>query len=152
MGPLHRRASRAVSLALAVTLFLALGVFADAGLPGLAGRALATSGYTITSSVKGGGGGTISPLGEKYFYSGDNQSYLVTPDPSWFIGDVTVDGTSVGPQGTVVFTNITADHSVEASFSVCAATGGKITQSGDWVVHTFASGTCLLYTSPSPRD
>ena len=39
-------------------------------------------------------------------------------------------------------------------FSPHTATGGdSITTDGDYKIHSFtSSGTCLLYTSPSPRD
>ena len=70
--------------------------------------------YTITSST--GTGGTISPLGPTYVAAGGSQGYTVAASAGYHIRDVLVDSASVGATSTWPFTNVTADHTIAASF------------------------------------
>jgi len=71
--------------------------------------------YTITAIA--GLGGAVSPSGSVVVNPGADQSFLITPDASHYILDVTVDGSSVGAVDTLVLTNVTADHTVTATFA-----------------------------------
>ena len=71
---------------------------------------------TITASA--GTGGTISPSGVVPVTSGTNQSFTITPDASYHIADVLVDGVSVGAVASYAFTNVTANHTIAASFAI----------------------------------
>lgn len=71
--------------------------------------------YTIT--VTQGSNGTISP-GTTVVASGANQSFTISPTTGYHIVAVTVDGTGVGTGGTYSFTNITADHTITASYAI----------------------------------
>ncbi|MCP4105698.1 MAG: hypothetical protein GY749_09195 [Desulfobacteraceae bacterium] len=95
--------------------------------------------FTIMASA--GPGGKISPEGNniKVPYDG-GQTFTITPDSCYQVKDVIVDGTSVGAMQSYPFTNITANHTIEAEFAkseytIIASTGqgGKIT-SNDAIV------------------
>jgi hypothetical protein len=91
--------------------------------------------YTITASA--GPGGAISPTGAVNVTCGDDQSFTITPDACYSIADVLVDGVSVGAVSSYTFTNVTANHTIDASFIVntytitaSAGPGGAISPSG----------------------
>ncbi|WP_149277048.1 PKD domain-containing protein [Pareuzebyella sediminis] len=71
--------------------------------------------YTIMASS--GIGGTISPSGQISMAQGDDQVFTMTPETGFEIGDVVVDGTSVGIQGTYSFTNVAEDHTIHVIFT-----------------------------------
>ena len=70
---------------------------------------------TISASVSGSGG-SISPSGASSVVYGSNATYAITPDSGQQIADVEVDGGSVGAVGSYTFTNVTANHTIVASF------------------------------------
>ncbi|MDV7396144.1 hypothetical protein RZS08_32425, partial [Arthrospira platensis SPKY1] len=70
--------------------------------------------YTIMASA--GTGGSINPEGAISVNYGGSQSFTITPDTGYAIADVLVDGVSVGAVGSYTFSNVMADHSIEASF------------------------------------
>ena len=95
----------------------------------------ATINRTITASA--GTGGTITPSGAVSVNYGANQSFSIAPDLGYGIADVLVDGVSLGAVGSYTFTNVTADHTITATFSAItytitasAGSGGTITPSG----------------------
>jgi hypothetical protein len=47
---------------------------------------------------------------------GASQVFLIAPQPGYAIADVLVDGLSVGPVGVYPFVNVTADHTISATF------------------------------------
>jgi hypothetical protein len=71
--------------------------------------------FTITPSA--GAGGAISPATPQTVASGDDASFMITADAGFHIADVLVDGTSVGAVGSYTFTNVTANHTIAASFA-----------------------------------
>lgn len=87
--------------------------------------------YEIEATV--GANGTISPSGTTTVNEGANQTYTITPADCYQVADVLVNGSSVGSVETYTFTNVTANHTISASFSqivysvsVNAGTGGNI--------------------------
>jgi hypothetical protein len=75
--------------------------------------------YTITSSVNGANG-TITPLGNTIVNHGASQNYTITPNSGFAINQVLVDGSNnptAVSTGTYTFTNVTANHTIVASFS-----------------------------------
>jgi hypothetical protein len=76
--------------------------------------------YTITASA--GTNGSVSPNGSTTVVSGVNQTYTITPNACYQIADVIVDGVSQGAVGTFTFTNVTANHTISATFSSTATT------------------------------
>jgi hypothetical protein len=71
--------------------------------------------YTISASA--GSGGTIAPSGAVSVLYGADKAFTIAPDTGFVIADVLVDGTSVGPVTNYTFTNVQADHTIEASFA-----------------------------------
>jgi len=71
--------------------------------------------YLITTSA--GTHGSISPSGDVAVVSGQNQSFTITPDSGYLVSDVQVDGTSVGAVTTYTFSNVTAAHTISATFA-----------------------------------
>jgi hypothetical protein len=70
--------------------------------------------YTITASA--GANGSISPTGTLTAYEGDDQTYTITPDAGYSIADVLVDSVPVGAVASYTFSNVTAGHTIAASF------------------------------------
>src|SRR2546428_5897586 len=49
---------------------------------------------------------------------GSDQSFAVAADACYHIADVKVDGSSVGAMASYTFTNVTANHTIDASFAI----------------------------------
>jgi len=71
--------------------------------------------YTITASA--GEGGSIDPFGSVVVNSGADRSFAINPSSGYQIADVVVDGSSVGAVSSYTFTNVTANHTIHATFS-----------------------------------
>lgn len=65
----------------------------------------------------GGTGGSITPSGSIGVNYGGRKVFTIKADPGYKIGDVKVDGISVGARRSYTFTNVTSNHTIEASFS-----------------------------------
>ena len=74
--------------------------------------------FTITASA--GPNGTIVPLGLTSVPTGGAQSYTITPDPGYRVFDVLVDSVSVGAMTSYTFNNVTANHTISATFASCS--------------------------------
>ena len=92
--------------------------------------------WTITASA--GPGGSIAPLGAVPVVEGASQAFSIQPTAGNHVLDVLVDGLSVGSDTTYTFTNVTASHTIAASFSAglftlttTAAAGGAVTRAPD---------------------
>ena len=72
--------------------------------------------YTLTASA--GANGSIAPNGVITVNSGASQAYAITPDAGYHVADVLVDGVSQGAVTGFTFTNVTANHTISASFAV----------------------------------
>jgi hypothetical protein len=111
--------------------------------------------YTITASA--GTGGTISPSGSVTVAQGSSKSFTIASNPGYYTAGVTVDGTSVGAVSSYTFSNMTANHTISATFAnlsytlilVRTGTGwGSVTTSPSQ--STYLSGTTVTLTaSPS---
>jgi hypothetical protein len=73
------------------------------------------SSYTITASA--GTGGTISPGGTVAVFSGQNQTFTISPNSGYVVLDVTVDGVSQGEITSYTFDNVVANHAINATFT-----------------------------------
>ena len=71
--------------------------------------------FTIVSSA--GLHGSISPSGPVSLPWGGAQSYVITPEPGYHVAEVRVDGRSVGAVTSYAFTNVTASHTITATFA-----------------------------------
>lgn len=70
--------------------------------------------FTITASA--GANGTISPSGTVTVTEGDNKTFTISADSGYKIKDVLVDGVSVGAKESYTFENVTANHTISATF------------------------------------
>jgi hypothetical protein len=72
--------------------------------------------FTLTASANAGG--SIAPSGVTAANYGGNQHYTITPDVGYALLYLLVDGGSVGFPLTYDFTNVTANHTIEAVFAL----------------------------------
>jgi hypothetical protein len=99
--------------------------------------------FDITASA--GSGGTVSPAGTTSVNYGSSRTYSIIPNAGYSIVDVMADNISVGPVSSYIFSNVTSNHSISATFSANrytvtanAGQGGNVTPSG---VTTVTYGT-----------
>jgi hypothetical protein len=113
-----------------------------------------TATQTITATA--GTGGSTSPAGISTYLYGADRTYTITPATGHHIADVLVDGTSIGAVPNYTFSNITANHTISASFAanasytITASAGpnGSISPSGSVSV---TGGTKQSFTmTPAP--
>lgn len=91
--------------------------------------------YTITATA--GPNGSITPAGAVAVNHGGNQSFAIVPNTGYHILDVVVDSVSRGPLAEYVFSNVTTNHTISATFAInvytitaSAAPNGMISPSG----------------------
>ncbi len=71
--------------------------------------------YKVTAAA--GPNGTITPSGDVFVNPGGSRTYSIDPSYAWYgVSDVVVDGASQGPVTSYTFGNVTADHSISATF------------------------------------
>ena len=70
--------------------------------------------YTITASA--GSNGTISPSGSVLVNKNASQTFTITPASGYAIDTLTVDGAAATAASSYVFSNVTANHSINATF------------------------------------
>ena len=106
--------------------------------------------YTIAPSA--GANGAIAPSTTQTVASGGSTTFTITPAATYKIADVLVDGASVGAVATYTFTNVTADHTIAASFAPQAGTTFTITPTAGAngtitpdAAQTIASGSDLTF-------
>mgnify|MGYP003348468878 CR=1 FL=1 len=106
--------------------------------------------YTITASA--GAGGSITPSGAVSVTGGQNKSFAIAANVGSHIAGVQVDGVFVGAVSAYTFSNVTANHTIAASFAADAWTldvgitgSGAVTRSPD--LATYPSGTLVQLTA-----
>jgi len=72
--------------------------------------------YDVTASA--GANGRISPSGVVSVSEGANQVFSISPNGSYEVHDVRVDGNSVGAVSSYSFPSVDADHIIEATFAL----------------------------------
>jgi YD repeat-containing protein len=100
--------------------------------------------HTIT--VTSGANGRISPYGSVAVTVGINQAFVIIPNSGYFVSDVLIDGVSIGAVTSHTFVNVTADHSIHATFAANnnnAGGGGSSSTS---------RATILRPATTQPRD
>ncbi|KAB2641276.1 MAG: leucine-rich repeat protein, partial [Verrucomicrobia bacterium] len=82
--------------------------------------------YTLTATPATNG--SFSPGGAVLVNSGGSQTFNVVPSVGYFVADVKVDTVSLGALASYPFTNVTANHSITATFSALPsyAVSGKV--------------------------
>ena len=92
--------------------------------------------WLITASA--GAGGAIVPSGPVPVVEGANQHFSIAAADGYQVGALTVDGSPVAPDTSYTFTNVLADHSLDAAFldvvspavAVVAPNGGEVWDEG----------------------
>ncbi len=101
----------------------------------------------VIITASGTGGGSISPSGDVSVVKGTNETFTITPASGYAIGNVTVDGTSIGVMTAWTFYNVQTAHTIAATFiptiTATAGANGGISPSGTTRV---ASGANQTYT------
>src|SRR5205823_13895129 len=107
--------------------------------------------FTITASA--GANGTIAPTGAVIVPINGSQSFTITPSAGFHVQDVLVDAASVGAVTTFNFTNVTANHTIAATFAGDARTltvsivgGGTVAKSPNQATYTNGSTVQLTAT------
>jgi hypothetical protein len=106
--------------------------------------------YEINASS--GPNGIISPSGVVSIYQGSDTTFNITPNIGYHVLDVLVDGNSVGAVTSYTFSEVIANHTIEASFAIDtfiieASTGlnGTISPLGAAIVN-YGSDTTFTIT------
>src|SRR6185369_1663942 len=94
-------------------------------------------GTSFYLTAAAGANGSIAPTGTLLVAPAANQAYTLTPAAHYHVADLVVDGLSTGPATSYTFTNVGADHTIDASFAIdtfaitaSAGSNGTITPSG----------------------
>ena len=70
--------------------------------------------YTIKTTA--GAGGSISPSGSVSVREGRDQTFTITPDKSYAVSNVKIDGKSIGAVKSYTFENVSRTHTIEVIF------------------------------------
>ena len=115
--------------------------------------------YTIKATA--GAGGSISPSGSVSVREGRDQTFTITPDKSYAVSNVKIDGKSIGAVKSYTFENVRRTHTIEVIFMkangnpqtgvfVDVATGSYYEDAVDWAVENgIAKGTSDTTFSPN---
>ncbi len=105
--------------------------------------------YMVTPSA--GAHGTISPATTQTVDWGANKTFTITPATGYHISDVKKDGVSIGASSSVTLANVTADHTIAATFAAntysvvpSAGAGGSISPATTQTVTYGASTTFAI--------
>jgi len=105
--------------------------------------------YTLTTTA--GANGTVAPATVQTVNYGASSTFTIAPSPGYHVGDVLVDGVSVGAVTTYTFTNVTANHTISVTFAIntytltITATNGSVTKSPNQL--TYNHGTTVQLTA-----
>ncbi len=104
--------------------------------------------YTITATA--GNGGTISPAGTSTVNCGGNITYTISPNNGFMVSDLRIDGQSVGSQTSYTFSDVDANHTINATFEAIPAGEITITVNADAEGGTVSPTGTQTITEGSP--
>jgi hypothetical protein len=107
---------------------------------------ISTSGQTYTVRASAGPNGVMVPTGDLTVPRGENVRFSLAPWPHYRVADLLVDGVSVGNDTAYTLANVTADHTVEASFAYNTA----VLPGGIRATLAFDPFTLPITTAPYP--
>ena len=120
-----------------------------------------SSGYSYyTIKATAGTGGSISPSGSVSVREGRDQTFTITPDKSYAVSNVKIDGKSIGAVKSYTFENVRRTHTIEVIFMkangnlqtgvfVDVATGSYYEDAVDWAVENgITQGTDDTHFAP----
>jgi hypothetical protein len=70
----------------------------------------------ITITASSGHGGSIRPSSKLHVGYGLSKMFVIKPWRGYTINDIEVDGVSIDPVNMYMFTNLTEDHTISATF------------------------------------
>lgn len=70
----------------------------------------------VTITATSGHGGVITPSSRLSVGFGLSKMFVIRPWEGYAICDIEVDGVSIGPVSMYMFTNVTEDHTIRATF------------------------------------
>ena len=79
---------------------------------------------TVVITATAGDNGKITPAGDVAVPMGKNQTFTITPNEGYHIQDVKVDRESVGAVKEYTFKEVTASHTIHATFARNSSGGG----------------------------
>ncbi len=94
--------------------------------------------FTFPITAQAGYGGSITPAGATVVEYGSSQTYTITPLSGFSIFKVTVDGANVGAVGSYTFHNVTASHTITATF-IGTGGSGSVPQSANLIFSSRSS-------------
>lgn len=99
--------------------------------------------WTITSSA--GTGGRISPAGSIELLQGRSRTFVIRASEGSVISDVKIDGISIGPVSTYTFSNVTGNHSIQATFVMSSDSWQVIPVDADYdFIYRFSEGMAVV--------
>jgi beta-lactamase superfamily II metal-dependent hydrolase len=105
---------------------------------------------TFTIAASAGTGGSITPSGPVTVNYGASQLFHIAPSVGYSLTGLMVDGGAVTPDTVYTFTNVTAAHSIAASFTiddfalvVSVVGGGTVTKNPDLTVYPYGTSVTL---------
>ena len=114
--------SRVYTTPITLTQDTTIKVMAQA--PGMRQSETAVLAYRIGAvcgiTASAGAGGTISPSGTSSVLETGSKTFSISAADGYAVGDVLVDGASVGALTSYTFTNLSANHTISASFRYSA--------------------------------
>jgi hypothetical protein len=107
--------------------------------------------YTVTATA--GDNGTIAPAGEQTVTEGDDITFTIAPAADYYVATLTVDGELVQPVKSYTFTDVSANHTIAATFAasptLCAISASVSGIGGSIVpnlpIFTLARGASITY-------
>ena len=102
-----------------------------------------TTSYSITASA--GTGGSITPAGTASVASGTSKSYTIAAASGYRIADLKVDGVSKGALASYTFSNVTANHTIQASFAAATVTVGRVVYAASSGGSQYSDATGTVY-------
>src|SRR5262249_19601497 len=94
---------------------------------------------THTINASAGANGSIAPSGAVIVNDGADQTFTMTPNTGFHVQDVLVDSVSVGAVTSYPFTNVTADHTISATFALTCGPQSTVYVDDSWAGTTIGT-------------
>ncbi len=91
--------------------------------------------------------GSISPSGTTTVVYGSNQTYTITPSSGYNVASLIIDGSTISGASSYTFSNVTANHTISATFSAVACSNGATNPPECTICangYTMVEGVCAL--------
>ncbi|NTV91141.1 MAG: hypothetical protein HGA22_12405, partial [Clostridiales bacterium] len=104
--------------------------------------------------VSSNNGGTISPQYDVKVFGSTSRTFTLLPKEGFTVGDIIVDGVSVGPASVYSFKNVKADHSIQVVFknTFAGSTAGSSSIASSGISAEEYSSWRLVSIAEQPDD